>query len=79
VQFGKPHPETYLKAAALLGHDAACCTVFEDVPKGVEAAANAGMQTVVLTTTHPPEDFKQFGNIITFIANYTELNNKFPA
>jgi beta-phosphoglucomutase len=78
VQFGKPHPETYLKAAALLGQDAANCTVFEDVPKGVEAAANAGMKTVVLTTTHPPEDFTQFGNIITFIANYTELNNKFP-
>jgi beta-phosphoglucomutase len=78
VQFGKPHPETYLKAAALLGHAAADCTVFEDVPKGVEAAANAGMNTVVLTTTHQPEDFTQFSNIITFIANYTELNNKFP-
>jgi beta-phosphoglucomutase len=79
VQFGKPHPETYLKAAALLGHETADCTVFEDVPKGVEAAASAGMKTVVLTTTHPPEDFTQFGNIITFIANYTELNNKLPA
>jgi beta-phosphoglucomutase len=79
VQFGKPHPETYLKAAALLGHAVADCTVFEDVPKGVEAAASAGMQAVVVTTTHPPEDFTPFSNIITFIADYTELNNKFPA
>ncbi len=79
VQFGKPHPETYLKAAALLGHAAADCTVFEDVPKGVEAAARADMQSVVLTTTHQPENFKQFSNIITFIADYTELKIKFPA
>jgi beta-phosphoglucomutase len=79
VQFGKPHPDTYLKAAALLGIEPANCTVFEDVPKGVEAAANAGMQAVVLTTTHPPQDFTQFSNIITFIKDYTELNNKFPA
>jgi beta-phosphoglucomutase len=78
VQFGKPHPETYLKAAALLGHTAGDCTVFEDVPKGVEAAALAGMQSVVLTTTHTPENFKQFSNIITFIADYTELKIKLP-
>jgi beta-phosphoglucomutase len=70
VKNGKPDPETYLKAAALLGCEPAHCTVFEDVPKGVEAAANAGMQTVVLTTTHPQSDFTQFNNIITFIANY---------
>jgi beta-phosphoglucomutase len=71
VKNGKPDPETYLKAAALLGFEPADCTVFEDVPKGVEAAANAGMQTVVLTTTHAQSDFAQFNNIITFIADYT--------
>jgi beta-phosphoglucomutase len=76
VKYGKPHPETYLKAAALLNCQPANCTVFEDVPKGVEAAANAGMQTVVLTTTHPQSDFTQFNNIITFIANYIDFTIK---
>ncbi len=71
VQQGKPHPETYLKAAGLLGCSPANCIVFEDVPKGVEAAANAGMQAIVITTTHQPHEFKQFSNIAAFITDYT--------
>lgn len=73
VTKGKPDPETYLQAAAKLGCPPTDCLVFEDVPKGVEAAANAGMQAIVLTTTHPPTDFIQFDNIIRFVANYNEL------
>jgi beta-phosphoglucomutase len=73
VKNGKPDPETYLKAAAGLGFAPADCLVFEDVPKGVQAAANAGMQTIVLTTTHQPGDFTQFNNIIRFVADYREL------
>nr|GFD38095.1 hypothetical protein [Tanacetum cinerariifolium] len=41
VTLSKPHPETFLKAAQLLGVAPADCLVFEDVPKGVEAAARA--------------------------------------
>src|SRR6476661_3495938 len=52
VVLSKPHPETFLKAAAQLGVAPADCLVFEDVPKGAEAARNAGMSAVVLTTTH---------------------------
>ncbi len=70
VKISKPHPETYLLAASLLGVDPASCIVFEDAPKGVEAAANAGMQSVVLTTTHTAEEFAQYKNIITFTDNY---------
>src|SRR6476469_8955528 len=51
VSISKPHPETYLKAAAVLGIEPGNCLVFEDAPKGVEAAQNAGMASVVLTST----------------------------
>jgi len=72
VVFSKPHPETYLKCAGLLGADPSNCIVFEDAPKGVEAAANAGMQSVVLTTMHTREEFSQFDGIICFVEDYTD-------
>lgn len=50
---GKPHPEPYLKGAELLGFSPADCLVFEDTPAGVEAAKEAGMKAVALTTTYP--------------------------
>jgi beta-phosphoglucomutase-like phosphatase (HAD superfamily) len=64
----------FLKAAAELDVDPASCIVFEDAPKGVEAAANAGMKAVVITTMHTPEEFSDYNNIITFVSDYTSLN-----
>lgn len=74
VTFSKPHPETYLKAAALLGVEPEDCIVFEDVPKGVEAALNAGMKAVVITTTHLADEFSSYKNIIQFTDDYSSLN-----
>ena len=73
VTISKPHPETFLQCAAALNIDPKDCIVFEDAPKGVESALNAGMQTFVLTTTHPKEDFEQYNNVIGFGADYTGL------
>jgi len=73
VRESKPHPETFLKGAQLLKVQPSECVVFEDAPKGVEAAANAGMPCVVLTTMHEEEEFKQYSNIIKFVKDYTEL------
>jgi HAD superfamily hydrolase (TIGR01509 family) len=73
VTTSKPHPEVFLKAAAELGADPASCIVFEDAPKGVEAAANAGMKAVVLTTMHTREEFSDYNNIISFVPDYTTL------
>ncbi|MFD2069116.1 HAD family hydrolase [Pontibacter silvestris] len=72
VTRSKPDPETFIKAAQKLGAEPAECIVFEDAPKGVEAAQNAGMQCVVITTAHPEEDFSQYNNVITFIKDYTD-------
>jgi len=72
VVLSKPHPETFLKAANLLGANPEDCIVFEDVPKGAEAAFNAGMKAVVLTTTHEPEEFAYLPNVIQFAENFED-------
>jgi beta-phosphoglucomutase-like phosphatase (HAD superfamily) len=72
VTVSKPHPETFLKAAAQLHETPASCLVFEDAPKGVESAFNAGMKCVVLTTMHSEEEFRHYPNIVSYIADYTD-------
>jgi HAD superfamily hydrolase (TIGR01509 family) len=72
VTFSKPDPETFLNCASIMGIDPANCIVFEDSPKGVETAANAGMQCVVLATMHTADEFSQFSNIICIIEDYTD-------
>lgn len=72
VSISKPHPETYLKAAQLLHVEPKNCIVFEDAPKGVESAANAGMQAIVLTTTHEEKEFDAFNNVIAFVKDYND-------
>lgn len=72
VQISKPHPETFLKAAEKLGVAPADCIVFEDAPKGVEAAANAGMKSVVVTTMHDKEEFNSYDNVLMFVSDYTD-------
>ncbi|WP_419834292.1 HAD family hydrolase [Endozoicomonas atrinae] len=48
VKNGKPHPETFLKAAALVGVASERCLVFEDTELGREAATAAGMDCVLV-------------------------------
>lgn len=48
----KPQPDIFLHAARRLGSPVAQCLVIEDAPLGVEAAKQAGMQCVALTTTY---------------------------
>lgn len=48
VQRGKPDPETFLTAAALLDVDPDACLVLEDSPNGVRAAKAAGMTCIAI-------------------------------
>ena len=73
VSISKPHPDTFLKCAEALGIHPRDCIVFEDAPKGVESAHNAGMRTFVLTTAHPKEDFTRYDNVIGFGNDYNEV------
>jgi beta-phosphoglucomutase family hydrolase len=45
----KPHPETFLKCAELIGVKPEDCLVFEDGILGIQAAQKAGMQVVNVT------------------------------
>ncbi len=48
VTYGKPHPETFLKAAEALNARPANCLALEDSHNGVRAAAAAGMATIMI-------------------------------
>jgi beta-phosphoglucomutase len=72
VTVSKPDPETFLKAARILGVSPETCIVFEDAPKGVEAAERAGMSSIVLTTMHEMEEFQRYPNVLRYIADYTD-------
>lgn len=73
VAICKPDPETSLLCVRQLDVASLDCIVFEDAPKGVESAYNAGMPCFVLTTTHPKEDFAAYYNIIGYASNYNSL------
>ena len=70
VNHSKPHPETFLKCAEALSVAPEDCLVFEDALKGVEAAQNAGMDCLVITTMHSADEFSAYKNIVGFIENY---------
>src|SRR5688500_4796494 len=74
VIYSKPDPETYTKAARQLGVPASGCLVFEDAPKGVESALNAGMKSVVLTLLHEKDEFERYPNVVRFIENYEGMD-----
>jgi beta-phosphoglucomutase len=73
VNASKPDPETYLICAERLHVSPKNCLVFEDSPKGVESAMNAGMETVVITILHTKEEFSGYSNIVRFINDYRGL------
>lgn len=73
VQHSKPHPETWLRCAASLGVDPGECLVFEDSPRGVEAAESAGMHSIVLTTLHSPEEFSSYSHVIGMAPDFKSL------
>ncbi len=49
VTHSKPHPETFLKCAELLGVQPEVCQVFEDGEPGIRAAEAAGMMHTLVT------------------------------
>ena len=53
VEHGKPHPEGFLKGAALLDVHPADVLVFEDSVPGVRAAERAGMWCIAVTGASP--------------------------
>lgn len=79
VADGKPNPIVFLKCADALKVAYEDCVVFEDSPKGVEAALNAGMKAVVIKTYHQEEEFSHLDNVLMFVEDYRDerLENLF--
>jgi sugar-phosphatase len=61
VQIGKPHPEPYLKAAAILNCAASDCVVVEDAPAGVRAGKAAGCRVIAFPTTMERSELEDAG------------------
>jgi sugar-phosphatase len=51
ITHGKPHPEPYLKGAAMLGFPASECIVLEDAPAGIRSGKASGARVIGFTTT----------------------------
>jgi sugar-phosphatase len=52
VERGKPAPDPFLLGARKLGVPPGDCLVFEDTLAGLKSAQTAGMESIVVTTTH---------------------------
>ena len=61
IQFGKPHPEPYQKAAARLGYPASECVVIEDAPAGIQAGKAAGARVIAVPTTSNRGELERAG------------------
>lgn len=72
VATSKPHPEVFTRCADLLAVDYSRCVVFEDSPKGVEAAHRAGMNAVVILTYHKQAEFAHLPNVLMFVNDYKD-------
>ncbi len=58
VTHGKPHPEPYLKGAALLGFAPADCLVIEDSASGAAAGHAAGCPVLATLHSHSAESLR---------------------
>lgn len=70
VPVSKPNPDVFLRCADDLGVGYSDCIVFEDSPKGVEAALNAGMKAVVIKTYHEEYEFDHMNNVLLFVEDF---------
>lgn len=86
VEHSKPDPTTYTKAFEQLaakypdaGLTPDTTLAIEDTRAGLESAIGAGLQTLALTTTSPPEILQQAGRVIEDLSgvNLPTLNKWF--
>lgn len=55
IEFGKPYPDVYLKAAQLTNTPKENCLVLEDSANGIEAAYRAGIKVICIPDLKLPE------------------------
>ena len=70
---GKPLPDIFLKAAALLGVEPAVCWVIEDSKPGIEAGLAAGMKVIAIANTHPATELSSATRVVTSYAEIEQI------
>ena len=73
VARGKPAPDIFLRAAALLAVAPVDCWVIEDSKPGVAAGLAAGMRVIAITNTHPAEELKAATYVLSSYAEIKSL------
>lgn len=75
VSRGKPNPDIFLKAAALLDSDPATCLVVGDTPADVYAGSSAGMQVILIPDQVPanPETTALSWKVLDSLAQLPDL------
>ncbi len=76
VKKGKPDPEIYLKAAAMVQVEPSDCWVIEDSLQGISSGLNAGMRVVGITTSHTS---KELAHTQLIAADFVDLFEKLQA
>ena len=74
VPKGKPAPDVYLKAAQELDTDPSECLVFEDVPMGIMAGKNAGMEVCAVEDAFSRDQEKTIRSLADYyIQDYDQI------
>jgi len=76
VKHGKPHPESFLKAAKELKVKASECAVLENAPLGIRAAKSAGMFCIGITTSLPAAYLKKADAVVDTLEDAIRLINR---
>jgi HAD superfamily hydrolase (TIGR01509 family) len=77
VERGKPDPESFLKALALINERNAesirprDCLVIEDSIHGIHAARRAGMKCLAVTNSYPEDKLSEADRVTTSFAGFT--------
>jgi beta-phosphoglucomutase len=67
VEHGKPHPQSYLTGAMMLGLNPGQCVAIENAPLGVLSAKSAGMYCIGVASTVSPSKLSEADEIINHI------------
>jgi HAD superfamily hydrolase (TIGR01509 family) len=73
VARGKPAPDIFLRAAALLEVAPADCWVIEDSKPGVAAGLAAGMRVIAITNSYPAEELRPATHVVRTYAEIERL------
>ena len=75
VEYGKPDPEPYLRAARKVACAPSECLVIENAPLGIISAKAAGMSVIAITSTLASYHLRQADAVVS---DFWELRRRFP-